>query len=394
MNQNGQTGLVAVVKATGLRWSTGLKLNKSCMMENRENAGLRVGPQLRESHPADGSNPLAGCPVGYGGGNPATSQTNVLNSVQIQTEGRSPITRFTQSIIQISRLQTPAGNIRRSNSIGACDFVKKRKVVDTSFNSSQIETVNKVECMTAVSICETIKSLINNSKDMEKYITENSNTKREIKETSANIRRNIEVLKSSVIKNWLEEHRWVSPKIPTYDVDVQTDPKFGKEDVACQTDLTDLSQAKKYIDIQYYDTFEKFNDTIDQDWDEETFTRTEIITGNPVHDKEAAVKTVLVEENDTGMENSIQRQFRDRYPDLRDIEGDMGVLEQVLRRTQAETPRRLKIIKLKMGKDLGEFWSKLQLLKNETMGEEHISIHQTRSIPLNTLRKMTECVFS
>ncbi|KAF7276891.1 hypothetical protein GWI33_009683 [Rhynchophorus ferrugineus] len=56
-----------------------------------------------------------------------------------------------------------------------------------------------------------------------------SRSKRETKKSSVNLRRYAETLKCSGLQRWLKEHRRITPKISTHDIQYQTDPNIGQK---------------------------------------------------------------------------------------------------------------------------------------------------------------------
>lgn len=257
---------------------------------------------------------------------------------------------------------------------------------------TQEECINKTECPVAFVLIENLNAIYQNCKEMERVISENVNTKREIKETAAKLRRNCEAIKGNAVKDWLERHRWIRAETPTYEVDAQRDGNWGKMDVACQTD--NIENGNQWVNLSIIDTAEKFEEVAKVEWSEEMYQNTEITVGNPLNDNECT-KVVFREPDDKHMDKSIQKLFKERYPKLREIKNDIGIIEREtkIRNTEGSRQLRQKVVLLEIDGTTKDLWEKMTQLKEETVNEEVIEIHQIRCIPLKTLGKMTECIF-
>lgn len=60
-------------------------------------------------------------------------------------------------------------------------------------------------------------------KELSKYVDENPNTKKEIKEVTGRFKRQMEVFKREMVRGWFETKRYVPVEKQTYDIDIQTD---------------------------------------------------------------------------------------------------------------------------------------------------------------------------
>lgn len=144
-----------------------------------------------------------------------------------------------------------------------------------------------------------------------------------------------------------------------------------------------------------FQTLDEWQAAEKQKWDESLYRNTEVIVSNPVDTKDLVTKVVFVEPEDAEMRHSIQKLYKDRYPELGEVNEDFAIIELTTRvRTNKESePTRKKIIKAKYdGTDIG-IWEKLNKIKKETENEESVAMHHLGCMSLERFRKMTEAVF-
>lgn len=103
--------------------------------------------------------------------------------------------------------------LQRCNSL-TTDRTKKRKMGDTFF-SEMFDTCKKKECPIVFTLMEALKSITKITKDVVKVVDANVNTKKEVKELTQRLKRNVEVIHREPIKSWLGEHRWEKVETPT-----------------------------------------------------------------------------------------------------------------------------------------------------------------------------------
>nr|XP_022900107.1 uncharacterized protein LOC111413383 [Onthophagus taurus] len=122
----------------------------------------------------------------------------------------------------------------------------------------------------------------------------------------------------------------------------------GKNKVEKNDQETQTVNERLYTLKEKIETYEDFEKIREERWTEESFENTEIRRGNPLHNKDNTVLVVLVDPEDPKMERGIQKRIKTRYPDVEDIEEEIGVIEQIYKiktKDQMETKRR-KIIKM------------------------------------------------
>ncbi|CAG9825660.1 unnamed protein product [Phaedon cochleariae] len=128
-------------------------------------------------------------------------------------------------------------------------------------------------------------------------------------------------------------------------------------------------------------------------WEETVYTNTKIITGNPLNSEDCVVKVVIVEPSDPGMKDSIQRMYKEKFPELPSLEGDFEVIEQITRIRGTGDTHRKKIVKMAYDETSRGLWGKLSELRQETINDERVSIHHVKGASVEELRRMTEVIF-
>lgn len=293
------------------------------------------------------------------------------------------------------------GNLQRCNSVG--DKQKKRKLIDTSIDISKdfidldddtdIDPYKKRESPEAFTIIESLNIMARHYKELEKMIEEHPNTKKEIKELSQKMKRNIDVFNRVSIKNWLEKNRWEPIEKQTYDVDIQTEKRTAE--IGCQTMPWSMDTNNKVSTLEDINSIETWNLVEGREWNKELFTNTEICIGNPLDTEDAVVKTVIIEPNDLNMEKSIQKLYCNKYPEIKNLKGDFEVIEQTIR-IRTKDPHEIinrKIVKLTYDGTDSNIWDQLTKLREETKEDKEVAIHHLNNMTTLRLMKMTEAIY-
>jgi hypothetical protein len=167
------------------------------------------------------------------------------------------------------------------------------------------------------------------------------------------------VFKRESLKAWMEAHKYEPVEKAMTDVDTQADVEqetetskrkaktrnIGcqidftskdnksnnkneeKKDMVCQTE-TRSREGNRLETLQGIDTLEKWVAAEKKEWSGEVYTNTSVLVGNPLVDvKDSIVKAVLVEPTDAAMDLSIQRLYRNRFPELASVKEEWAVLE-------------------------------------------------------------------
>jgi hypothetical protein len=151
----------------------------------------------------------------------------------------------------------------------------------------------------------------------------------------------------------------------------------------------------KLTSVEGIDTLQKWKEVEGKTWEERVFSNTEIVVGNPVTASDLAVKVVLIDPEDPKMEKSIQRIYRDRYPELAEATEDFEILEQISRirsRGQHEQTKKTVVKIVQDGTD-EVLWNRLTRLRDETIGVESVVMHHVKCMSPKRLQKMTESIF-
>ncbi|CAG9831342.1 unnamed protein product [Diabrotica balteata] len=127
----------------------------------------------------------------------------------------------------------------------------------------------------------------------------------------------------------------IAQKPATTECGTQTDAWHGPPRAVR---VTSLEGVNNFADFQRHSLY---------DWPEKVFKKTTIEVLNPL-DSKCNVKVVALEPNDPKMMFSVQRVYRDRYPDLPTLERDFEVLENstTVRREGERRTKVEKVIKL------------------------------------------------
>lgn len=145
-------------------------------------------------------------------------------------------------------------------------------------------------------------------------------------------------------------------------------------------------------DIGNDDTLASFSNIKDKKWDDAVFKNVSLIEDlNPLKSNPETTRVVWVDPLDPEMDRGIQREFREKYPDLQEIKKDFEILEQITK-TGGQEVRHTKVIKAKQGKSEDELWENLVGIRANVDTNEEIAFHDATRIPTQILRKMAEFI--
>ncbi|CAG9833250.1 unnamed protein product [Diabrotica balteata] len=186
--------------------------------------------------------------------------------------------------------------------------------------------------------------------------------------------------KKDLVVNWLNKHKYEPAENLTIDTDTQTDPWHG-------------GSQKRISKLDNINSFETWEETANLTWDDKVYKRTNVVIGNPITTGNDIVKVVMVEPNDPQMSNSIQRLYRDKYPELAELEADYEVLEQSTTIKSKGAKETKKIIKIKQNGDRKQIWEKINMVKEEVGQQGKVALHHVNAMSVDELRKMCEIIF-
>ncbi|XP_071056622.1 uncharacterized protein [Onthophagus taurus] len=169
-----------------------------------------------------------------------------------------------------------------------------------------------------------------------------------------------------------------------------TQTQINKKEIATQTNIERMFTLQRTVE-----KYEEFKTVKEEKWTKESYENTEVLIGNPLHAKDSTVLVVLADPGDPRMERGIQRKFKERYPEIEDIEENIGIIEQthkIKTKGQSETRRR-KIIKITCKGTDEDLFESFRLLREEVKDDERISCHTIKERDTNTIRKIIESNF-
>lgn len=287
------------------------------------------------------------------------------------------------------------GEGRRCNSVSLPDS-KKRKASDTSLDNSLIDPYIKRECSEAFTLNEAIERNKFLVKALEKMIEECPNTHKKIKDITKKMSVNIKDFEREVVVQWLARHKHEPIEKLTFDTETQTVPqKRNTVDMSTQTEPWHGGQ-QTLRSLEGIDSLEKYRQVENMAWDKTLFSKTEITVGNPLTTDNQTTKVVLVEPNDLEMNTSIQRLYREKFPELTEITNDFEIIEQITKVKSSNSTTKLstkKVIKVTHNGTTQDIWEKLVRIRDETLEDERVAIHHVKNMTNETLQKMTEVVF-
>jgi hypothetical protein len=136
-------------------------------------------------------------------------------------------------------------------------------------------------------------------------------TKHDLKRELANLRR-----------DETDEERKTRRKPKTKEAEVQTEDMDGP--MECRVKTTEVStQTGQTTREQVWkaSTYEEYASIVAEKWEDPCYTVTEIIEGNPLQAARDTDLTVWVKKGDD-MEKGLPRMFKERYPELAELEGN------------------------------------------------------------------------
>ncbi|XP_050306719.1 uncharacterized protein LOC126743597 [Anthonomus grandis grandis] len=287
--------------------------------------------------------------------------------------------------------------LQRRNSISEGCEQAKRKRLELSMEEEK-SPYKQRESPEAFVVNDALEAITQISKKMENYIEQN--TKKEIKELTIKLKRQVAVLQGAAVQKWLQAHRYSKPEVLILDADTQTNTQdlgggtqtrnigtqtgawmTGKENI-----LTQMPEERNLNSWRQYKNLK---------WSNKCYNRTETKIGNPLDTKDTTVKVVLVENDDIPMDKYIQRLYRNRFPELREIGEEYEVVKRI---TKVKYTNRVdtscqKIVKISLKGTEEDLFEKLIRLKEDTADDEHVALHHIKKCNLETLRKMCEMIF-
>lgn len=361
----------------------------------------------------------AGCPTDSEGGiNPTTTTTrggnqpsvaatntgerkriNLDNTLEvvIVRDAESPKSATTTTTGEITfQWPTLKGNVQRKHSfIGEADKKRRRE----SFTSLPGTPYKKRESPEVFVLQETIKKVKELAESL--FIMANDmhpNTKKEIKNQTSVLVSQIKNFDQRIIREWLEERRYENIEKISIDKDIQTSPKklqMETNDMETQTPIWMGQEEENLAKIEEITDLNGFIREEKKKWPETMFRNTTVEVGNPIETQNETVKVVFVEPADQRMEKSIQKLYKERYPELISGNDRYEIYEQSIK-IRGETNKtniNRKIIKAMMDGTDQTTWEVLCKIKEDTMEYANIAMHHLDNMDTTRLQKMVEAIF-
>ncbi|KAL1496918.1 hypothetical protein ABEB36_007970 [Hypothenemus hampei] len=216
-------------------------------------------------------------------------------------------------------------------------------------------------------VFDTIMSLMTQVTSMEKMIKETYNPKKEIKELTMRMSRTcgklrdmgapyfeglsgnpaeerpsvdpcVQTMRDEIIKLKIENDRLNNiiiknnkdlhekyEDIKAENLELRGKLKRKNKCLCKETALYRLSESEPI------NTYAKFVDVADLEWEDGNFTKTEMVEGNPINADDDSVKVVTVEMHDRDMNEGIQKLFKTKYPELGRAKKNSKLLSKLIK---------------------------------------------------------------
>lgn len=250
------------------------------------------------------------------------------------------------------------------------------------------------------------KKLLNKIKELKNLIEGSSNTRSDIKKKAlelGNMTSSILRTERQMLEMLENEKMLKTPEVKDDEVQPQKKAAVNTMNIEAKkpetrtigTQTNVWAKENEDFNIDDVTNLERWKEIEYKDWDEHLYTNTEIAEGNPINTKDCVAKVVLIEPEDRLMTRGIQRQYKDRFPELGDTEEDFAIFEQTtkIRNEKVEEITRKIIIKIELENVNEDLWNKLTKLKKETKDVAWVAMHGISCMKAQKLRKMVECIF-
>ncbi|KAL1487804.1 hypothetical protein ABEB36_015559 [Hypothenemus hampei] len=132
-----------------------------------------------------------------------------------------------------------------------------------------------------------------------------------------------------------------------------------------QTISNENKITKTYYQLKENITIEKFKSINSKEWDNKNFVNIKIKIGNPIYDEEHNVSVIIKEPDDPNLEKSIQKIYKDRFPEIKNVKEEFEILEQIIRTKSGVNRSIKKIIITKYNGSLEDAWNVLTKIRSE-----------------------------
>ncbi|KAK4873768.1 hypothetical protein RN001_013128 [Aquatica leii] len=305
--------------------------------------------------------------------------------------------------------------------------VKKRRRNETEETPARQDDVS-LPLKLAARFRKTLKEMDKEIGILSQYVRENTNTKKEIKSCARSLKSLNSALNTDEMKELLQslgrahrdaeqenleqklleeiterKHREAeliekNYKLTKLQRELEEEANSIKKDMENLERLLNKNQisAVTRSNIKQTKNFDDYIRLLKKEWSSDIYTNTRIEVNNPVRMNTEADLAVWVYDNDLQMEQGIQKEFNEKYPELQEIEEDYGyitVKTKVKKRDRVIKKERY-ITKMK-GDDTEE--THFEALRNlmeqqQQLNRNNVVLHQPCRGTTERFRKMVECV--
>lgn len=174
---------------------------------------------------------------------------------------------------------------------------------------------------------------------------------------------------------------------------LSTEMKLLKESLNRMEKNQRGDNKKVLVNMEQIKNFEEWHKQRKCEIEEELCTNTEIKTGNPLLTKDSTLKVVFIEPDDPSMQRSIQKMYKERFPELMAINENFGVLEQFTKVQNKGEGGVRTVIKITHDNLESNLWESLCKIKTDFQNHESIALHTIGFMPKVVLRNMVEAIF-
>ncbi|KAK4872903.1 hypothetical protein RN001_014932 [Aquatica leii] len=184
----------------------------------------------------------------------------------------------------------------------------------------------------------------------------------------------------------------------TIETESQTDAwkahRKETKEIAIQTTQGTVEEKEMINSVENVNTYEEWKQVAEEEWGDSAYIHTKIVEGHPLQET-TATSTLWVTEKEVEENTGLQLMIEKVYPEINKGKEEMETME---RKTKTKTKnntniKKIKIIRIIYQDHEEDVWKKLETIKSETEEDEKIMLHKLKTMSVNRLRKMAECIF-
>ncbi|KAJ3661608.1 hypothetical protein Zmor_005996 [Zophobas morio] len=121
-------------------------------------------------------------------------------------------------------------------------------------------------------------------------------------------------------------------------------------------------------EISAADNREKFDKIKNNVWEQSVFENVEIVVGNPLSETKSECMIVIAEPRDPDMNRSIQKTYRDSYPEMAEMRNNFEIIEKTIKTRNIKNKDEVReitreIIKIKATDTKDHLWDLLKRVR-------------------------------